>query len=130
MDLLPLQDTDVHVTFEDQAKINKFAKHNARLEDLKNELKTKKNDLKNVEEAVDEIELFDDDEQLPVVFGEVFIAHSVTSARELLEETKQKKLNEIKRIEAKCTEIQGYMSELKTQLYHRFGTNIYLENDE
>lgn len=36
-----LQDSDVHITFEDQQKINKFARHNAKLEDFKDELKQK-----------------------------------------------------------------------------------------
>ena len=37
-----LQDSDVHVTFEDQQKINKFARHNAKLQDLKDEVLQKK----------------------------------------------------------------------------------------
>jgi len=37
-----LQDTDVHVTYEDQQKINLFARTNARLQDLKEELDSKK----------------------------------------------------------------------------------------
>lgn len=90
----------------------------------------KKNDLKNLEEASDEIELFDDDEQIPFVVGEVFISHNLAKTQELLAEAKEKKNQEIRGIEVKCTEIQGLMSELKTQLYLRFGKNIYLENDE
>jgi len=37
-----LQDSDVHVTYEDQQKINSFARTNARLQDLKEELDSKK----------------------------------------------------------------------------------------
>lgn len=125
-----LQDTDVHVTFEDQAKINKFAKHNANLEDLKEELQAKKNDLKSLEEAVDEIELFDEEEQIPFVVGEVFVSHNLPKTQELLAAAKEKKLQEIKQIQDKCKEIQDIMAELKAQLYHRFGSNIYLENDD
>jgi len=36
------QDSDVHVTYEDQQKINLFARTNARLQDLKEELDAKK----------------------------------------------------------------------------------------
>lgn len=36
-----LQDSDVYITYEDQQKINKFARHNAKMEDLKEELKIK-----------------------------------------------------------------------------------------
>lgn len=125
-----LQDTDVHVTFEDQAKINKFAKHNANLEDLKEELQVKKNDLKSLEEAVDEIELFDEEEPIPFVVGEVFVSHNLPKTQELLAAAKEKKLQEIKNIQDKCKQIQDVMAELKAQLYHRFGSNIYLENDD
>lgn len=124
------KDSDVHVTYEDQSKINKFAKTNAKLEDLKAELKIKKNDLKNLEEASDEIELFDDDELIPFVVGEVFISHKLAKTQELLAEAKEKKIAEIKHIEERCAAIQDLMSGLKTQLYLRFGQNIYLENDE
>lgn len=124
------QDSDVHVTYDDQSKINKFAKHNAKLEDLKDELAIKKDDLKSLEEAVDEIELFDEDDQIPFVVGEVFISYNLSKAQELLAEAKEKKLHEIKRIEEKCRDLQSLMADLKAALYRRFGTNIYLENDE
>lgn len=120
----------MHVTLEDQTKINKFAKYNANLEDLKDELQIKQNDLKNLEEAADEIELFDEDEEIPFVVGEVFISHSLAQTQELLQASKQKKIKEIEMIREKCKQIQDLMGDLKTQLYLRFGTNIYLENDE
>jgi len=37
-----LQDSDVRVTYDDQQKINLFARTNARLQDLKEELDSKK----------------------------------------------------------------------------------------
>lgn len=36
------QDSDVHITYEDQQKINKFARLNAKMEDLKQEIAIKK----------------------------------------------------------------------------------------
>lgn len=71
----------MHISFEDQQKINRFAKHNARMDDLKMELDMKKNDLKSVEEALDEIELFDEDEEIPFLFGEVFLTHKLTKTQ-------------------------------------------------
>ena len=35
------QESDIKVTFEDQQKINKFARNNARLQDLKEDIKNK-----------------------------------------------------------------------------------------
>ena len=77
------KDSDVHITFEDQQKINKFAKHNARLEDYKQELEMKKNSLKNLEEATDEIELFYEDEKIPFLIGEVFVCHNLEKTQVL-----------------------------------------------
>lgn len=130
MDGYAQQDSDVHVTVDDQAKINKFAKHNAKLNDLKDELVGKNNDLKSLEEAVDEIELLDEDDQIPYVVGEVFISYSVEKTRELLAKDMERKKDEIKRIEEKCRDLQGLTGELKAALYRRFGTNIYLESEE
>lgn len=39
------QDSDVHITFEDQQKINRFARLNAKYEDLKDEIKLKEVNL-------------------------------------------------------------------------------------
>lgn len=117
---------------EDQQKINRFANLNAKLEDLKEDLKIRKNELTNIEEAIDEIELADDtdDNKIPFLIGEVFVLNSVTKTQELLQETREKKIKEIKEIEVKSKDIQDKMSDLKSQLYVRFGKNIYLENDD
>lgn len=60
----------------------------------------------------------------------MFISHNLAKTQELLAEAKERKLEEIKHIEDRCAAIQELMSGLKTQLYLRFGQNIYLENDE
>lgn len=71
-----MQDSDVHITIDDQMKINKFANFNAKVEDLKEELKVRQNELKNLEEAGDEIELMDED-TIPFLIGEVFVSHDL-----------------------------------------------------
>ncbi|EDW30859.1 GL12137 [Drosophila persimilis] len=121
---------DVHISFEDQQRINRFAKHNARMDDLKVELDVKKNELKCVEEALDEIELFDEDEDIPFMVGEVFLSHKLGKTQELLAETKDMVIKEIASIEAKAKAIKVEMDELKAHLYQRFGSNISLENDD
>lgn len=72
-----LQDSDVHISYEDQQKINKFARLNAKVDDLKDELKVKQNDMKNLEEAVEELSLADDAEKIPYLVGEVFMSLSL-----------------------------------------------------
>lgn len=100
------------------------------MEDLRDELKSKQNELQNLVDANDEIELFDEDELIPFLIGEVFINHNLSKTQELLAKEKGKIEQEIKNIEAKSKDIQDIMAELKSHLYGRFGSHIYLENEE
>lgn len=123
-------DSDVHITYEDQQRINKFARQNAKLEDYKEELKVKQNDLKNLEDATDELALMDDDITIPYYIGEVFVHQSLEKTQNFLEDAKEKKKAEITNLESKCTDLKNIMTELKTQLYAKFGTRINLEAEE
>lgn len=123
-------DADVQITFEDQMRINQFANHVAKIEDLKEDLKIKKNELTNIEEAIEEIELLDDD-KIQFLIGEVFIYNNVEKTQSLLQEAKEKKEQDIRDIDVTIGEIQVVMTQLKTELYGKFGQkNIYLENEE
>ncbi|XP_015518228.1 probable prefoldin subunit 4 [Neodiprion pinetum] len=123
-------DSDVHITYEDQQKINKFARHNAKLEDYKDELKSKQNDIKNLEDACDELSLFDDDVKIPYLIGEVFVDQDFEKTQKSLEEAKAKKQAEIAELESKSSELKVVMSDLKAQLYAKFGTHINLEAED
>ncbi|KAK5642538.1 hypothetical protein RI129_008705 [Pyrocoelia pectoralis] len=123
-------DSDVHITFEDQQKINKFARLNAKLEDLKFEIKEKENDLKKLEDACDEIVLLDETEKIPYLVGEVFIYQDIDQTQACLEESKNKTESEIAILKSKSAEIKDWMGDLKTYLYGKFGSNINLEADE
>ncbi|KAL6443005.1 hypothetical protein ACFW04_002773 [Cataglyphis niger] len=123
-------DSDVHITFEEQQKINKFARQNAKLEDYKEELKVKQNELKNLEDASDELALMDDDIKIPYYIGEVFVFQGLEKTLSCLEDAKDKKKTEITNLESKCADLKTIMSELKTQLYAKFGSRINLESEE
>ncbi|CAH2091225.1 unnamed protein product [Euphydryas editha] len=123
-------DSDVHISYEDQQKINKFARLNAKVDDIKDELKVKQNDMKNLEEAVEELSLADESDKIPYLVGEVFICQSLEETLQSLEENKKRKQNEINELEAKCEELKSLMSELKAHLYGKFGSHINLENEE
>lgn len=125
-----LHHDDVHISFEDQQRINRFAKHNARMDDFKAELETKRNELKSLEEALEEIELFDEDEDIPFLVGEVFLSHKLEKTQDMLKETKEQVLKEIAGVEAKAKVIKAEMDELKAHLYQRFGSNISLEAED
>ncbi|XP_072742650.1 prefoldin subunit 4 [Anoplolepis gracilipes] len=123
-------DSDVHITYEEQQKINKFARQNAKLKDYKEELKLKQNELKNLEDACDELTLMDDDVKIPYYIGEVFVHQCLEKTQSCLEDAKNKKKTEIANLESKCADLKTIMSELKTQLYAKFGSRINLESEE
>ncbi|KAJ8898109.1 hypothetical protein PR048_003469 [Dryococelus australis] len=132
MQLPPLSvpDSDVHITFDDQQKINKFARYNARFEDLKEQLKSKKNDLQNLDDAAEELLLSDDSDMIPYAMGEVFVYRSVPNIQVMIEQAKEKVHTEIASLEAQAAELESIMSDMKTLLYAKFGNHINLEADD
>ncbi|NP_001386662.1 prefoldin subunit 4 isoform 2 [Rattus norvegicus] len=83
---------DVNVTFEDQQKINKFARNTSRITELKEEIEVKK----NLEDACDDVMLADDDcLMIPYQIGDVFISHSQEETQEMLEDAKKTLQEEI-----------------------------------
>jgi len=125
------QDSEVHITYEDQQQINTFARYNARLNDLKDELETKKKDLQNLEDAGDELMMAEDETALiPYQIGEVFVMSSQEDVSGMLERTKEEVSVAITETEAKCEQHKQVLSDLKVKLYAKFGNNINLEADE
>ncbi|XP_074867601.1 prefoldin subunit 4 isoform X1 [Carettochelys insculpta] len=123
---------DVNVTFEDQQKINKFARNTSRITELKEEIEVKKKQLQNLEDACDDIMMIDDDDSIliPYQIGDVFISHSQDETQEMLEEAKKNLQEEIEALESRVESIQRVLSDLKVQLYAKFGNNINLEADD
>ncbi|NXS61615.1 PFD4 protein, partial [Brachypteracias leptosomus] len=123
---------DVNVTFEDQQKINKFARNTSRITELKEEIEVKKKQLQNLEDACDDIMMLDDDDSLliPYQIGDVFISHSQEETQEMLEEAKKCLQEEIEVLESRVESIQRVLSDLKVQLYAKFGNNINLEAED
>uniref|UniRef100_UPI0030B9D096 prefoldin subunit 4 isoform 2 n=1 Tax=Rattus norvegicus TaxID=10116 RepID=UPI0030B9D096 len=118
---------DVNVTFEDQQKINKFARNTSRITELKEEIEVKK----NLEDACDDVMLADDDcLMIPYQIGDVFISHSQEETQEMLEDAKKTLQEEINALESRVASIQRVLADLKVQLYAKFGSNINLEADD
>uniref|UniRef100_A0A2K6ULZ7 Prefoldin subunit 4 n=1 Tax=Saimiri boliviensis boliviensis TaxID=39432 RepID=A0A2K6ULZ7_SAIBB len=105
---------DVNVTFEDQQKINKFARNTSRITELKEEIEVKDDDCL----------------MIPYQIGDVFISHSQEETQEMLEEAKKNLQEEIDALESRVESIQRVLADLKVQLYAKFGSNINLEADE
>lgn len=93
-------------------------------------MKVKKNELTNIDEAIEELELAEDD-QIQFLIGEVFIINNLEKTQELLADRKGKKSDEIASIETQMASIKETMDKLKKELYGKFGQkNINLENDD
>nr|XP_061803369.1 prefoldin subunit 4-like isoform X1 [Nerophis lumbriciformis] len=122
---------DVNVTFEDQQKINKFARSTNQMTELKKEIELKKKSLQNLQDAGDDLMMFDDDSLLiPYQIGDVFISHTQEETQEMLEAAKEELEQEVKELEERVSAIQKLLSDLKVQLYAKFGNDINLEADE
>ncbi|XP_052061222.1 prefoldin subunit 4-like [Mytilus californianus] len=125
------KDKDIKVTFEDQQKINKFARNNARLQDYKEEVKNKKKELQNVEDAENELLMREDDtEPVPYQIGEVFVSFTTEGAGEMLEKAKANLEEEIKTIENQAEFHKKILQDLKVELYAKFGNEINLEAED
>lgn len=123
-------DDDVHIKYEDQSKINKFAINNTKLHEFQDDLAEKKKQLQNINEAIEELVLFDDTEMIPFQYGEVFTHLSVQDANSELEKAKSDIEKEISNLDEKVSSTKKLLTELKTQLYAKFGSKINLEENE
>ncbi|XP_018090435.1 prefoldin subunit 4 [Xenopus laevis] len=121
---------DVNVTLEDQQKINIFARNTNRATELKDEIEVKKKQLQNLEDACEEIMMLEDSLLVPYQIGDVFISHSQEETQEMLEAAKKQMEEEIECLQSRVESIHQVLSDLKVQLYAKFGNNINLEADE
>ncbi|XP_023057935.1 prefoldin subunit 4-like [Piliocolobus tephrosceles] len=120
-----------NATFEDQQKVNKFARNMSRITELKEETEVKRKQLHNLEDVCNDIMLADDDcLMIPYQIGDVFISHSQDEAQEMLEGAKKNWQEETDALESRVVSIQRVLADLKLQLYTKFGGNINLEVDE
>jgi len=131
---MAVPDKDVHISLEDQQKINKFARQNQKLEDLKEELKAKENEIVTLSDAGNDVEEMsltcEDDEKIPYLVGEIFVMESPDDVLVLLEDKKTELKAQIKSLEDQASGIRGVMTDLKTHLYAKFGDAINLEADD
>jgi prefoldin subunit 4 len=123
-------DDDVHISYDDQSKINKFAINNTKLHEFQEDLEERKKELQNVSEALDELVILDESEVIPFQYGEVFTMLSVSDANSELEKKKKSIEAEIKSFEARVASTKALLADLKVQLYAKFGNKINLEEAE
>jgi len=124
---------DIVVTYEDQSKINKFASHNAKLEELRDELSLKEKEMNNIEDALKEVELLSisDETEVQLLEGEIFVKFNLDQAEEWILAKKKEVSQEVDRLREEAEQLKEEMNELKVALYSKFGrNNINLESDD
>jgi len=124
------KDSEVHISRDNQKKINTFAIRNGWMEEMTLELKAKQNELKNLEDAEADVMLMDDTEPIPVLTGDCYVYFSQDKASEKIQSLMDKKREQIKDLESQMDKVKDEMSTLKSELYSRFGDNINLENED
>lgn len=125
-----VNDDDVQISYQDQSKINSFAINNNKLHDLQDDLADKKKELENVSEAIDELIVLDETEIVPFQYGEVYTYLSVKDASVELEKKKEQVEEQINALQNKIKSVQDILTDLKKQLYAKFGNKINLEENE
>jgi len=127
-------DSDVHISHENQKKINRFAIMNGWIEEIQESLGVKKTLLTHLEDAENDLDnsevlLLDPDLNIPLLVGESFVHFSMDEMKDNLSSLKSKTGSEISALNTRITEIKAEMDDLKKSLYEQFGNNINLEND-
>eukprot|EP00758_Cryptobia_borreli_P007630 Tbor_TRINITY_DN5317_c3_g1::TRINITY_DN5317_c3_g1_i16::g.4580::m.4580/K09550/PFDN4; prefoldin subunit 4 len=118
--------TPIDVSWDDQRNICTFSRLHRRMTELNDEISKRKTDIDKIVDAADEIIIADD---VKHVFGESFITMGCDEASDLLEQRKELLNKELAEFQAESDEIEKNMENLKGQLYAKFGSHIYLENE-
>eukprot|EP00092_Neocalanus_flemingeri_P026903 GFUD01029159.1.p1 GENE.GFUD01029159.1~~GFUD01029159.1.p1 ORF type:complete len:134 (+),score=57.47 GFUD01029159.1:140-541(+) len=129
-----VSDNDVHISLDDQKMINKFARQNQKLEEIKDELKAASTEIETLGDCSADVEelsiTLDEGVTIPYMVGEIFVLEDPDQVQTLLEERKSELQENMKVLEDQASGVRGMMADLKTQLYAKFGEAINLEADQ
>lgn len=118
---------EVEVRREDQDKINKFSRLHQREIALEEELKSKHKEKEDLDDVSNELELADEDDKIPYKIGDSFVLLPLPEVQEMLSTSTEKIEEDVSGLEEKLGTIREEMSQLKVELYARFGRSINLE---
>ncbi|KAI1817621.1 Prefoldin subunit-domain-containing protein [Poronia punctata] len=118
---------EVEVRREDQDRINKFSSLHQRQLLLDEDLKAKNKEKEELDDVTMELELADEDENVPYKIGDSFFHVPLSQAQEMLASSTTRVEEEVSELEDKIGSIKEEMQQLKVQLYARFGKSINLE---
>ncbi|QSZ28652.1 hypothetical protein DSL72_003151 [Monilinia vaccinii-corymbosi] len=136
---------EVEVRREDQDNINRFSRLRHRELGLVDELKLKnvstfdiyersanqisvQKEKEDLDDVSGELELADEDEPVLYKIGDSFISLPLPEVQELLTKSAENIEEELTLVEEKLGTIREEMSQLKVELYARFGRSINLES--
>jgi len=131
-------ENDAEVTWEDQNNINTFSKIYNKLTDMQDLLAeknvcynwynaNKQTQLESITDALQEIELMDEDDAVPYRIGDSFYSLKAGEATERMEGEKTAIEWEIQKMEEDMEGMQKELTKLKRILYGKFGSSINLE---
>jgi len=120
---------EIQVSKEDQQNINNFSKMNQKFHEKATELGQKDGLLEEIDDALTELELIDDDANLRLKFGECFIRADVDTGKDYLKKVQDTSKKEAIELKAIVEDTQKRMNKLKSTLYGKFGNSIQLEED-
>eukprot|EP01017_Pseudomicrothorax_dubius_P033674 TRINITY_DN452_c0_g1_i1.p1 TRINITY_DN452_c0_g1~~TRINITY_DN452_c0_g1_i1.p1 ORF type:complete len:139 (+),score=43.49 TRINITY_DN452_c0_g1_i1:95-511(+) len=121
---------DVEITKDDQANINAFSKMNLRYHTISRELQTLQENIKNLEDALTEMELMDDTDVVRTKYGETcLVSLDLEQAKAGLEKILAQNKKDIAAFQTEVDEVKKKMNKLKATLYTKFGNSINLEEE-
>ncbi|EPE05308.1 prefoldin subunit 4 [Ophiostoma piceae UAMH 11346] len=118
---------EAEVRREDQEKINKFSRLHQRELNIEDQLKTKNKEKEELDDISTELELVDEDDKVPYRVGDAFFNVKATKALKMVEVESTKMEEDISALEDSLSTIRDDMTQLKVDLYARFGRSINLE---
>ncbi|ODA82048.1 hypothetical protein RJ55_00553 [Drechmeria coniospora] len=118
---------EVEVRREDQDNINRFSRLHQRHLALTEELSLKSKEREELDDLSTELELADEDEKIQYKIGDAFFHVPLEQAQAMLEAATTEIDKHTENLESKMSSIHEEMTELKVDLYARFGKQINLE---
>ncbi|KAI9311539.1 Prefoldin subunit 4 [Dichotomocladium elegans] len=122
-------DADVEVSWGDQKKINEFSKLNAKIDDLEEQYAKLKQEKEYLDDVAMELELADEDEPIRHKIGDAFVHVPVSEALERVAKDGETLDLRLETLKSDIDSVQAKMSDLKKDLYAKFGNSINLEKD-
>ncbi|KAK3683999.1 Prefoldin subunit-domain-containing protein [Podospora appendiculata] len=118
---------EIEVRREDQDKINKFSRLHQHELSIEEELKGKNKEKEELDDITTELELAEEEDLVPYKIGDAFFHVQLPQAQEMLGVSGAKVEEQIDELEEKLGVIREEMTQLKVELYARFGRTINLE---